>query len=131
VEKGKEPRRNGLARFTHLLLKTEQGWKMSRVLSFDHGPAPYQNKRNEIVLKEKELRRYDGTYKAPQSGLCHVKHENGSLLLTSGNQTFKLLPESKTIFFVIDRDLTFEFSDEKMIVREQGKIVEEAIRVTD
>lgn len=38
LEKGKEPQLDGLARFTHLWLKTENGWKMSRILSYDHGP---------------------------------------------------------------------------------------------
>lgn len=39
LEKGKEPQLDGLARFTHLWLKSESGWKMSRILSYDHGPA--------------------------------------------------------------------------------------------
>lgn len=128
LEKGKEPRLDGLARFTHLLLKTESGWKMSRVLSFDHGPAPYVNRRKEIVVNEKILRRYDGTYKAPASGLCEVKHGDGLLILTIGDQIFKLHPESDSVFFSADRDLTFEFKGDRMIVREQGKVVEEAIR---
>ena len=129
LEKGKEPRLDGLARFTHLMLKTESGWKTSRVLSYDHGPAPYVNRRKEVVVGEKILRRYDGKYKAPQSVLCEVKHANGSIILTIGDQIFKLLPESDTLFFSVDRDLTFEFKEDKMIVREQGKVVEEAIRV--
>ena len=129
LEKGKEPRPDGLARFTHLLLKTESGWKMSRVLSYDHGPAPYVNHRKEIVISEKILTHYEGTYKAPHSGICDVKHADGVLTLTIGDKVFKLLPESDTIFFSADRDLTFEFKQNRMIVREQGKVVEEAIRV--
>jgi ketosteroid isomerase-like protein len=45
LEKGKEPNLDGLARFTHLWLKTERGWKMSRVLSYDHGPASRLNEK--------------------------------------------------------------------------------------
>ena len=129
LEKGKEPRLDGLARFTHLWLKTASGWKMSRVLSYDHGPAPYVNHRREIVVSEKIIRRHEGTYKAPQSGRCDVKYIDGVLTLTIGDKPFKLLPESDTVFFSADRDLTFEFKEDRMIVREQGKVVEEAIRV--
>lgn len=129
LEKGKEPRLDGLARFTHLLLKTESGWKMSRVLSYDHGPAQYVNHRKEIVVSETILRHYEGTYKAPHSGLCGIKYIDGVLTLTIGDKIFKLLPESDIMFFSADRDLTFEFKEDRMIVREQGKVVEEAIRV--
>jgi hypothetical protein len=45
-------------------------------------------------------------------------------LLSIGSNTFKLHPESEAVFFSTDRDLTFEFKDDKMIVREYGKIAE-------
>jgi hypothetical protein len=129
VEQGKAPRLDGLARFTHLWLKTESGWRMSRILSYDHGPAPYINKRKEVTLTRKILQRHAGRYQAPQSGLCVVDQADGLLLLRIGSNTFKLHPESETVFFSTDRDLTFEFKDDKMIVKEFGKIAEEARRV--
>lgn len=129
LESGKEPRLDGLAQFTHLWLKTESGWKMSRVLSYDHGPAPYVNKRKEIALNRKILKQYTGKYQGPQSGICTVQEAGGLLLLTIGGQTFKLHPESETSFFSPDRDLTFEFKKDNMIVREYSKVVEEARRV--
>ena len=128
LEQGKEPRLDGLAQFTNLWLKTESGWQMSRVLSYDHGPAPYVNKRKEITLTKKVLQRHTGKYQAPQSGLCIVDQADGLLVLTVKGNTFKVHPESETVFFSTDRDLTFEFKADKMIVREAGKIVEEATR---
>src|SRR5688572_11245632 len=129
LEKGKEPRLDGLARFTHLMLRTESGWKMSRVLSYDHVPAPYVNQRTGVVVSEKILKRYEGKYKAPHSGICDIKRFDEVLTLTIGDKTFNLLAESDTMFFSADRDLTFEFKEDRMIVRDQGKVVEETIRM--
>lgn len=47
IEPGKEERLDGLAKFTHLWLLLDGDWKMARILSYDHGPAPYINKRKE------------------------------------------------------------------------------------
>ncbi|MCC6411096.1 MAG: nuclear transport factor 2 family protein [Saprospiraceae bacterium] len=38
-ENGGKPVLDGQALFTHLWRITDQGWKMSRVLSYNHGPA--------------------------------------------------------------------------------------------
>jgi hypothetical protein len=128
LRKGKSPRLDGLARFTHLWILTDSGWKMSRILSYDHGPAPYVNQRKEVTLSRKELSQIVGNYLAPNAGRCTVTQSNGMLQLVFADKSYQLHPESKTMFFQIDRDLTFEFVDDKMIVREYGDIVEEAAR---
>jgi hypothetical protein len=128
VQKGKPPRLDGLARFTHLWILTESGWKMSRVLSYDHGPAQYVNQRKEVKLNKSDLSKHVGTYLAPKAGKCTVALSNGLLELAFAEKTYQLHAESKTVFFQMDRDLTFEFVDNKMIVREFGEVVEEAVR---
>ena len=53
LEKGKERQLDGLARFTHLWLKTESGWKMSRVISYDHGPASRLKEKKPVTKAKK------------------------------------------------------------------------------
>jgi hypothetical protein len=125
IENGSDPRLDGLARFNHLWIKTESGWKMSRVLSYDHGPAPYVNKRKQTVLDEKTLRHFAGEYQSKSSGLLKVAPSSGTLQLFTGDKVFELFPESKNLFFINDRDVTFEFLIDKIVIREHGKIVDE------
>jgi hypothetical protein len=134
VEKGKPERLDGLAKFTHVWMLTDNNWKMSRILSYDHGPAPYINRRKVIKVADVVLDQLSGQYIAPQSGICTVRRENDLLNLTIGDQKYILHPQSDNSFFAKDRDLTFEFKRNekgnvsKLIVRENGNVVEEATR---
>lgn len=134
-EKGKKERLDGLARFTHLWLITDSSCKMSRIFSYDHGPAPYINKRQEIELSNGVLQRYAGNYKGPQTGLITVTAGRNELRLTIGDKIYLLHPEAENKFFMLERDLVFEFENgskgkaEKMIVRENGAVVETAVAV--
>ena len=125
---------DGRAKFCHLFLKTGTEWKLSRVLSYDHGPAPIGNERKEISLHEESLRQHAGIYEAPKTGKCIVTTKDNYLNLVIGDKVFMLHPETETKFFVTDRDLTFEFVHDnalgknKMIVRENNLLVEEAVQ---
>jgi hypothetical protein len=60
-----------------------------------------------------------------------VSRNGNQLILTIGEKKYVLHPESESVFFTTDRDLTFEFVKQgtkasKIIVREHGAIVEEA-----
>lgn len=44
LEKGKPERLDGLAKFTHVWLLKDNEWKMTRILSYDHGPASRRKK---------------------------------------------------------------------------------------
>jgi len=129
-DNGKPEVLTGHARFMNLWLLKDGEWKMARILSYDHNPVAYVNKRKEIVLSENELNQFTGNYKSANFGNMSVVIENKNLILKTSNQNFALYPETKNIFFSKERDLTFEFVKkdnkmEKMIVRENGNIVEE------
>jgi Domain of unknown function (DUF3471)/Domain of unknown function (DUF4440) len=134
LEKGGE-RLDGLAKFNHLWLLKDGTWKMTRILSYDHGPAPYINKKKEIKVLPASLSQFTGTYKGPQSGALIVKKEQDRLMMQVGNSQMNLYPQAENQFFTKERDLTFEFiKDEKgkvtkMIVRENGTVVEETTPV--
>jgi len=126
--------REGLAKFTHLWLLKDNTWKMHRILSYDHGPAPYLNTRTITHQPISILDGLTGVYSAPQAGKCVVTREKDHLLLTIGDQLYHIYPQSPTSFFSSERDLTFEFimngsKLNKMVVREKGKVVEEAMFV--
>jgi hypothetical protein len=130
TEQGKKEYAEGLARFTHLWLLKNGEWKMERVLSYDHGPAPYINQRKEVALTPDVLNTYTGKYKGPQSGEITISVDKGLLTLHSRGKPFPLYAEKEDLFFSKERDLTFEFVKSgntitKMIVRERGNIAEE------
>jgi hypothetical protein len=134
LEKDKNERLDGLAKFTHVWRFKDNQWKMHRVLSYDHGPAPYMNKRKEITLSPSVLKQYSGKYDSSQAGIATLTPEGNTLKFSASNFQITLYPESDTRFFVKERDLQFEFIKEgkavtKMIVHENGKIVEEAKRI--
>lgn len=123
---------NGMARFTHMWTIQKGDWQMSRILSYDHRPAVYTNKRSAINLSSASLDQYAGTYAGPNTGAIHITKGEQSLVASAGNHQYQLYFEKEAFFFVKDRDLTFEFvrSEKgkiaKLIIREGGKIVEEA-----
>lgn len=123
------------AKFTHLWTFQNDNWKLSRAFSYDHRVIPYENKRIPVPMEDKTLMRFLGKYQAPRTGELIFSKVNGRLNMKAGKMEMQLLPESNHKFFHEQRDLTFEFvSDEskkviKVVIREGGKIVEEAVRV--
>jgi hypothetical protein len=135
TEKGKPEFRDGHASFTHLWLKENGQWKMKRVLSYDHHAAAKTNERKAISLPAASLKQYTGMYEGPQTDSLFIREENGALIMVSGSKKTPLYAEKAGLFFMKDRDLTFEFiRDGKaavtgMRVRENGAVAEELKRV--
>ncbi|HEX2967762.1 MAG TPA: DUF4440 domain-containing protein [Bacteroidales bacterium] len=131
---GNPEKREGMAMFSQLWILKDNEWKMTRIFSYDHHEAPYQNLKKEILLSDEALARYEGTYNSPQAGQCNILKGNNCLFLNIADQKFKLIPETETTFFINDRDLTFEFIKNekgeilKFIIRENDKIVDEAMK---
>jgi hypothetical protein len=130
-DKGKPEYRDSMAKFFHVWLFKDGKWKMARVVSYDHHDAPYENKRKESAVPSSILDQYAGKYVAPKSGTVTVTRSNNLLVLSLGDKKFELHPESQSVFFTTDRDLTFEFVKDgakvsKFIVREHGAVTEEA-----
>lgn len=131
TEKGKPEFRNGHANFTHLWLKQNGVWKMTRILSFDHHAAAYNNTRKTMVVAPAVLKQYIGRYQGPQTDSLFIGAEKGTLVMVARNNKTTLYPETPNTFFVKERDLTFEFirnNQQKVTglrVRENGAIAEE------
>ncbi|MBO3698167.1 DUF4440 domain-containing protein [Roseivirga sp. E12] len=127
-------RPDGLAKFTHVWNLQDGIWKMSRVLSYDHQPVPYENKHTAITLDDKVLAKYTGNYTAPQTGKVLFTKHDGQLQMTAGPMELILKPEKENLFFHEQSSLTFEFVSNdkseiiKVIIRENGQVVEEAKR---
>ena len=135
TEKGKPEFRDGHASFAHLWMKENDEWRMKRILSYDHHAAAKTNERKAISLPAASLKQYTGMYKGPQTDSLFIREENGTLVMVSRNKKTPLYAEKADLFFMKERDLTFEFiRDGKakvtgMRVRENGALAEELKRV--
>lgn len=125
-QKGKPEYRDGWAKFTHLWLKQNGAWKMTRILSYDHRPAP--NGKTVIDLPQSVLQAYAGKYTGQQSGTLQVAAGQGVLVMTNKGKTFTIYPEQQNVFFMKERDITFEFTQNKLIVKEHGAVAEELVK---
>jgi hypothetical protein len=134
-ETGKAEYKDGIAKFTHLWKFEDGKWKMARVISYDHKPVPYINNKEVIELSDELLTKYAGKYEAPQTGLVTMIKKENSLKMLAGAMQLILKPQNDHLFFHEQSSLTFEFvtgpNDKviKLIVRENGAVVEEAKRI--
>jgi hypothetical protein len=121
------------ARFTHVLLVKKGVWQVSRVLSYNHRDAPYDNKRIAIVLPAEQLDQLTGTYKTKKKALFRVTRAGNALSMDVEGFVFAIHPSDASTFFVKERDLTVTFArgpdgrGRSLTVREMGDVAEEAV----
>lgn len=135
TENGEKEKLIEKAKFTHIWQLKENRWKMSRIISYDHQPISENTSKDKITLSKNELLKLTGEYKAPNTGIVNISIIDNTLEINAGKMIAKIYPESETLFFHKQASLTFEFikNDDgsiiKFIIRENGKIVEEAKRI--
>jgi hypothetical protein len=132
-ELGKELYKTEVAQFTHVWIKEDSGWKVTRVLSYDH-KAPEMN-IEAVKVPAKLLARYAGNYKAPQTGNIVISIKEGVMHLDAGKMQADLIAKSAILFAHPQAPIALKFvtnpdgSVKKFIVLENGTPVEEAMRV--
>lgn len=123
------------ARFTHVWKFENNTWKMTRVLSFDHQPVPYENDKKEIQLSPEALNPFAGTYQGDQTGTVEISVAAPNLELKATQFGFTLYPQTADTFFIKERPIAFGFVKDasgkvtKMVVKENGVVAEELKKV--
>lgn len=133
---GKPEHLDGQAEFTNLWQSVDGRWRMRRVFSYAHGPAPYTPPATHLALTASVLESYAGRYRGDHVGDISVVLDDDGLQLTAGTLVVHLRAESSTRFFALEKDLRFEFVADSgkqravaLTVHESGTVVETARRV--
>jgi hypothetical protein len=122
-----------IAKFSHVWILENDKWFLKRVLSFDH-KMQEQPAIKTVDVAEITLDSYLGKYTAKDSGLVIISRTENGLHLNTERMNADIYPTSQTIFAHKQAPLTFEFISNqegeiiKFVVRENNKIVEEAIK---
>jgi ketosteroid isomerase-like protein len=118
-----------LARFTTVWKLEPTGWKMARVVSYDHRPAPYTPPVARLKLAPAELATFVGRYQS-DAGPINVRVSGEVLEVVSGNLRVTLVATEANRFSAAERNLQFVFSSDRrtVAVEENGKVAATGVR---
>jgi hypothetical protein len=134
TQPGKEERMSSQAEFATIWKLDHGHWRMHRILSFAHGPAPYTPPKPALRLPASTLDKYAGRYDSERIGQITVARDGDHLKLTAGSVVATLYPETRTRFFAVEKDLRFDFelaatgAVQALAVYENGAVTERALR---
>ncbi|MFN8347289.1 MAG: hypothetical protein U0X91_19960 [Spirosomataceae bacterium] len=116
------------AKFTNLWQRLPTGWKLSRVISYDHRPVC------RLALPDNVLNQYIGQYQITPDRLILITKNEKLLRVKDGEWTADLYSESKSKFYLNTGNVQFEFVQgqngrtEKLFIYEDGKQIEQGIK---
>lgn len=134
ITQGNQPEyADGIARFTHLWRRVNDEWRISRVLSYDHLPAPTPMK-SYVQVNQEELSALAGRYRSQAFGPMVIKVGDNELVLSGeAGLQFHLLPNGPNSFRAKEKNFIFEFTFddsgkvEKFTIFENENRVDEAL----
>lgn len=119
------------AKFTNIWQMQSDGWKLSRVISYDHRPI------SKFQLPDSILNRYVGRYQVTPDRFILITKNEKLLGIKDGDWSADLYSESKSKFYLNSGNVQFEFIQgqngnvEKLIICENENQIEQAIRMKD
>lgn len=117
------------ARFADVWRLDGERWRMARVVSYDHGPAPYVPPPVDETFELARLPALAGRYQSRDFGEVSLSVEASGLRMKSGDLSLALIPVGADRFAASDRDLQFEFDGDTLTVLQNGTPVTTARRV--
>ncbi len=119
------------AKFTSIWRFDNNEWKLARTMSYNHIPF------GKIQLDDKILELYEGNYRT-SGRVVNIKKEGKTLKMTDLINkkevwSAQMLAETKSTFYLNQNNIQIEFMQkegevEKLVVYENGKIIEQAIK---
>jgi hypothetical protein len=117
------------ARFTNIWQRQSTGWKLSRVISYDHRPISH------VDLAATILDQYTGNYQITADRVIVITRNQKLLRVTDGEWSAELHSESDSSFYLDHGNVQFVFipgqigQAEKLVIFENGTQIEQGTRM--